>query len=246
MEFTLLHLYPDLMSLYGSYANVALLRRHLEDLGNTVTVKTASFGDEADLAGADFLFLGAGTERSQKAVLRDFLRYGDAVKRAARDGTAMLFAGTAMELLGKTITDADGAVYEGIALADFTSVQGKTRIVGDVYGTTDLFEPPVVGFMNKCSILSGVTAPLLSRCQLGFGNETEGGPEGYREENVFASHLTGPLLVKNPLLLGAVIAALYRRRGEPLPEQIPPYPYEETGYAITAQQLKLRMESAKK
>ena len=29
MELRIIHFYPDLMSLYGSYANVALLWRHL-------------------------------------------------------------------------------------------------------------------------------------------------------------------------------------------------------------------------
>ena len=34
MELTILHLYPDCMSLYGEYANLAVLRRHLEDKKN--------------------------------------------------------------------------------------------------------------------------------------------------------------------------------------------------------------------
>jgi len=244
MELNILHFYPDLMSLYGSYANVALLKRHLEDLGSTVTVRTVDFGQEADIAGADFLFMGAGTERSQKAALADFLRFGPAVKKAAEDGVSMLFAGTAMELLGRSITDDAGKTCEAVGLAEFTSVQGKRRIVGDVYGFTDLYEPAVVGYMNKCSVISGVTEPLLTRCVMGFGNETEGGAEGFRRGGVLASQLTGPLLVKNPLLLGAVIAAIYRRRGAKLPEEIPSYPAEESSYAITAQQLKLRTERA--
>ena len=33
MELTILHLYPDFMSLYGEYANVTVLRRRLEALG---------------------------------------------------------------------------------------------------------------------------------------------------------------------------------------------------------------------
>ena len=40
MELKLVHFYPDLMSLYGSYANVAVLKRQLEAMGNTVTVET--------------------------------------------------------------------------------------------------------------------------------------------------------------------------------------------------------------
>ena len=30
MDIKILHFYPDLMSLYGSYANVAVLKRYLE------------------------------------------------------------------------------------------------------------------------------------------------------------------------------------------------------------------------
>ena len=152
----------------------------------------------------------------------------------------MLFAGTAMELLGNSITDAEGTVYEGIGLGGFTSVQGKRRLVGDVYGHTDLYPEAVVGFMNKCSLLSGVETPLLTGCNLGFGNEVEGGPEGVRFQNVLGSALTGPILVKNPRLLDAVIAAIYGKRGAPLPPELLRHPYEEDGYAITAAQLKLR------
>jgi CobQ-like glutamine amidotransferase family enzyme len=242
MELKILHFYPDLMSLYGSYANVALLERHLADLGHAVRVERVDLGGSADIANADFIFMGAGTERSQKAVLADFLRFAPALKAAAEHGVTMLFAGSAMELLGRTITDADGKIYEGIGLDVFTSVQGKRRYVGDVYGTTDLYEPAVVGYMNKCALISGVTSPLLTACTMGFGNEREGGAEGLHLGSVFASELTGPILVKNPLLLGAVIASIYKHKGEPLPAEIPSYPFEESGYAITAQQLKLRSE----
>ena len=38
MELKILHLYPDCMSLYGEYANVAVLRRHLENLGVSAAV----------------------------------------------------------------------------------------------------------------------------------------------------------------------------------------------------------------
>ena len=115
MELKIVHFYPDLMNLYGSYANVAVLKRYLEELGNTVTVEAVAPGEAADLSGADFLFMGAGTERRQKAALSDFVRCGEAVKALARDGAAMLFAGTAMELLGKTITADDGTEYSMVS-----------------------------------------------------------------------------------------------------------------------------------
>jgi CobQ-like glutamine amidotransferase family enzyme len=242
MELRIVHFYPDLMSLYGSYANVALLRRHLEDLGNTVTVETVDYGQAADIASADFVFMGAGTERSQKAALADFTRFAEEIRTAAEGGTAMLFAGTAMELLGKTITDCDGKEYAGIGLGNFSAVQGKRHIVGDVYGHTDLYPQALVGFMNKSGTVTGVETPLVTDCAMGFGNEKEGGPEGFRYKNVLASQLTGPLLVKNPALLNWVIEAIYARRGAALPTERPAYPYEEQAYAVTEEQLKKRSE----
>ena len=183
----------------------------------------------------------APASRISRARMR--FRYGAAVKAAAEDGTAMLFAGTAMELLGASVTDRDGDTYPGIGLASFTTVQGKRRIVGDVYGVTALFPEAVVGFMNKCGQIRGVEAPLLTGLSLGFGNEAEKGPEGFHWKNVFASELTGPVLVKNPRLLEAVADAICTRRGISLPEERPSFPYAEAGYAITAEQLKLRAEA---
>ena len=217
MELKIIHFYPDLMSLYGSYANVSVLRRYLEALGCAVTVQAVVPGEGADITGADFLFMGAGTERAQRFAAEDFARYSATVKAAAEDGTAMLFAGTAMELLGASVTDRDGDTYPGIGLASFTTVQGKRRIVGDVYGVTALFPEAVVGFMNKCGQIRGVEAPLLTGLSLGFGNEAEKGPEGFHWKNVFASELTGPVLVKNPRLLEAVSDAIFTRRRISLP-----------------------------
>jgi CobQ-like glutamine amidotransferase family enzyme len=229
------------MSLYGSYANVAVLRRVLEQLGNTVTVETVQPGQNADIANADFLFMGAGTERAQKAALADFIRYKSAVKAAAEDGVSMLFAGTSMELLGKSITDDAGKEYTALGLADFTSVQSKKRFVEDVYGTTDLYPEAVVGFVNKSSTISGVETPLLTAVQLGYGNEGLKTPEGFRYKNVIGSHLTGPILVKNPRLLDKVITAIYEKRGEALPAERPADRWTEDGYAITAEALKQRI-----
>ena len=243
MDIKILHFYPDLMSLYGSYANVSVLKRRLEQMGSTVTVTPVLPGQEADLSDADFLYMGAGTEHAQKAALADFARYGEAVKSAAEDGVTMFFAGTAMELLGKSITDADGKAYNGIGLADFTAVQGTKRFVEDVYGHTDLYPEAVVGFMNKCSTISGVETPLLTSLSLGFGNEGEKTPEGFHRNNVFASQLTGPLLVKNPRMLDAVVDGIYQHRNEPLPVERPTDHWAEDGYLITAEQLKLRSES---
>ena len=174
MNCKIIHFYPHLMNLYGSYANLTVLRRYLE-------------------------------------------------------------------LLGKSITDEQGT-YEGLGLADFTAVQSARRQVIDVYGHTELFDAAIVGFLNKASVISGVERPLLTDCALGWGNEKNGGGEGVLIGNVMGSHLTGPLLVKNPRLLEHVAATICQRRGEALPASLPRIPHMEESYVAAEQQLRLRSE----
>ena len=243
MELKILHFYPDLMSLYGSYANVSILKRTLEEMGNTVTVERVELGGDADLTHADFVYMGAGTERAQKAALLYFSKLGNVVKAAADAGVTMLFAGNSMELLGKTITDDAGKVYEGLGLADFTVVQNKKRFVEDVYGVCPLFPEPIVGFQNKSAVITGIETPLLSSLAMGYGNDGEKRPEGYQKGNVFASALTGPILVKNPALLREVARRVLAHAGAEVPGTIPVDEELEKGYAVTAQQLKKRAEA---
>ena len=145
-----------------------------------------------------------------------------------------------MELLGAAITDSSGASFDGIGLADFTSVQGTHRFVEDVYGTTDLYPEAVVGFMNKCSVIHGVQTPLLTSLAMGFGNEGPCGSEGFHQANVFASELTGPLLVKNPRMLETIASVLLSRRGAELPSPFPRAPWAQEAYTVTEHQLQLR------
>ncbi len=242
MELTILHLYPDVMSLYGEHANVAVLRRHLEALGVTVTVRKLMADDAPDFSGAGFIYMGAGTERTQKFVLERLAGQGPALRAAAEAGAVVLFTGSAMEALGASVTDAAGTVHPALGLADFATVETDRRAPGDVIAHTDLTDSPVVGFMNKCSLTHGVSAPLFSRLSLGFGSDAELGPEGWHDGNIFATHITGPLLVKNPDLLDALIRLLAKNQGWDLPEQLPVLPHERDAYAVTLRELQSRVK----
>ena len=243
MEFRFVHLFPDLMNLYGSYANLSILTRLFSALGHTVGIIPVGPGETPPLDDADLVYMGAGTERARTAALAACRPFGEALAAAFAGGLPLLFAGTAMELLGKEIVLSDGEAVPGLALAGFTSTEGKTRLVGDVLGTSPLSAEPVVGYMNKCTQISGVDSPLLTSLSLGFGNERTGGPEGWHEKNGFGSELTGPLLMKNPALLTAVAEAILTRGGVPLPDSWPIDPHAAAGHLVTVQERSARCES---
>ena len=242
MELNIIHLYPDVMNLYGEYANVAVLRRHLEVLGVTAPVRPAACEDEPDFSGADFIYMGAGTERGQKYVLEKLLPHGDGLRAAAERGAVLLFTGNAMETLGASITDAAGRVWPALALAEFATVETGRRDPGDVIAHTPLLDSPVVGFMNKCSVTRAVTSPLFDRLTLGFGNETDRGAEGYASGSIFATHLTGPVLVKNPHFTDFLIRRVFQAKGRALPQALPALPHEREAYAITLRELSARVK----
>ena len=242
MELTLLHLYPDAMSLYGEYANLSVLRRHLEALGVTVHLEKVTCEDVPDFTRADLVYMGAGTEGAQKAVLLGLPHHAEALRDALDRGCLLFFTGNAMEILGRSVTDVKGRTWNALGFADFTTVETDKRTPGDVIATSTLWETPTVGFMNKCSTTSGITTPLFSSLPLGFGNDAEHGAEGYALGNILATHITGPVLVKNPDFTDLIIRRLFAVKGWSLPEQLPVLPHEREAYAVTLRELQARLK----
>lgn len=240
MEITVIHLYPESMNLYGEYANLAVLRRHLEAIGVTVQSRSATFEDVPDFNGADLVYMGAGTERRQKAVLENLAPHASSLREAVDRGAALLFTGNAMELLGTSITDAGGKVWQGLGLAEFASEETGKRCTGDVIASPALWDSPAVGYMNKCSVTHGVETPLFTALPMGFGNEAEHGAEGYVSGDLFATHITGPILVKNPEFIDLLIRRLFARKGWEPPRDLPAFPFEREAYQVTYGELQAR------
>lgn len=233
MNIKLLHIYDDLMNLYGEYANIAVLQRYLTDLGHSVRVDTLSLYDDRDISGYDFYYMGSGTESKQKLALSQLMKYRDTLKAVAEQGSVLLFTGNSFELLGATITDAEGKEYEGLHFADFTTVEGKRRIVGDALAVDG--DDLLVGFINKCSKTSGIETPLFTM-KMGFGNEKDRSAEGFRLKNCFGTHLTGPILVKNPSMLRKIAALLVGELSETVR-----YESMERAYRTNMEALKQRL-----
>lgn len=241
MELNIIHLYPDSMNLYGEYANLAVLRRHLEAMGVTVKVRSVTCEDVPDFSGAHMVYMGAGTERALKSTLLGLVHHADKLK-AASETALLLFTGNAMTALGKSVTDAQGKAWPGLGLADFTTTETDKRRGVDVVAESELLPRPAVGFMNKCSTTSGITTPLFHRLPLGFGNDSQGGGEGYAQGNILATHLTGPVLAKNPDVLDLVIRRLFALQGWDCPTELPRFAHENEAYAVTLQELQSRVK----
>ena len=231
----LLHLYHDIMNLYGEYANTLVLRDILRSGGEDCEIEKKSFGDEVDFDSYDFVYVGSGTERNQKLVLEDFRRLEQGFRAYVRSGRAALWTGNSFELLGSSLTDAQGKSYDGIGMFGFqTTEQNKTRNTADAILEADFLDRPLVGFINKCSEITGIEEPLF-RVKMGLGNRKDDSGEGVCQNNLFCTHLTGPVLVKNPAFLVYLAKQITGR-------ELSANPLAEQGYEITLSELTKRLE----
>ena len=225
----ILHLYPNLMNLYGDYGNVTLLCRHLKDQGIPVIVDKREVEDSINLMQYDFIYMGSGTEAKQLIALKDLIRYQQYLSLYVESGKPALFTGNAMELLGSSI---DG--NKALSLLDFSTETTEKRYTGDVIvRNPDIGE--VVGFINKSTLIHGGESCRLFDYEFKGGSLVDNSYEGYRYKNLFGTHIIGPVLVKNPEFMKEIVRMLCIEAYKDIS-----YPYEEEAYKTTLQELKKR------
>ncbi len=235
-----LHLYHDIMNLYGEYANVAAIKRILEKNEIDCQVDRLSVEDDLKLTEYDFIYVGSGTESNQKYVLKHLQKYKEELQAFIEAGKFLLMTGNSFEMLGSEITGPQGESTPGLGLFEFSVIwQNKTRNTGDAVFLLNGEEKPLVGFVNKCSIIEGIKTPLF-QVEMGMGNGNKDSGEGILYKNFYGTHLTGPLLIKNPYFLMKFAEKMCGKEmnGEYLT-------YEKAGYEITLRELQKRQEGKK-
>ncbi len=198
MSKKILYLYYDIMNLYGENGNIRMIERVLADKGAQVEIDRKTITDnDIDFTQYDFIYCGAGTERSRDACIKHLSAFGDSLRKAFEDNKVMLFTGNSYEMLGSSLHSSEGEDIEGIGLFDFTvEEQKKNRYSGDVTLKCELLEEQFIGYINKCSKVEGIQNPLFEITSVvGTVKDTI---DGIHEKHFFGTQVTGPVMVKNP------------------------------------------------
>ncbi len=237
MEIRILHLYYDLMNLYGENGNIRALKKHLCDQGFDVKIDKLSLYDEIDFSNYDVFYSGSGTESNQKYALSHLRKYSDGIRELINAGKIFLFTGNSFEILGQKITVDNLDTYKGLGIFDFNVEEDlKNRITGDVIANFDEIDKPLVGYINKCSRIYEIDKPLF-KLNLGPGNEKNCGYEGIRVDNFFGTHITGPILLKNPGFMKYFVNLICSSINSEFQYKPINYIYEEKAYNVTYSEL---------
>ena len=229
----LLHLYPNLMNMYGDYANILALKKHLEDQGLTVKVDYKDINEDINFSLYDFIYMGSGTESKELIALNDIIKYKDEFNNLVNNNKVILFTGNASELLGKSIDD-----NLALNVFDFKTQHTDKRYTGDVIVCNDEIGE-LVGFVNKSSIISGDKENKLFKYIFKDNNLNDEEYEGYIKNNAFATELIGPILLKNPNFMKLIIKKLLPNNQTYIDKE---YKYELASYNVTLNALKERIK----
>jgi len=256
----ILHLYHDLMNLYGDWANPVVLARELTARGCEAELGKKSVGDEIDFSLYDFIYIGSGTERSQRACMRDLSQYKNTLIERIEAGIPVLATGNSHELFGQSVTDSDAVRHEMLGLLDFETVQQRTRVTGDCVCTASLsFEETPDGSRSDAIFLKDKLIGFINRAggnqkgdterpffiEPGDGANYAACVEGIRYKNLLGTYMTGPVLMRNPPLLkyfADILSGKAKGGNLHISTGDPFFKYQEKAYSLALSELSGRVK----
>ncbi len=214
---TIVHLFPELLNLYGDGGNVIALTRRLQWRGLPVEVREIGMGDAMDFSQAAIVFIGGGADREQMIVKDAMVARKSELSAYVADGGVLLAVCGGYQFLGHSYA-MDDVVVEGLGVIDMETVRGEGRLIGNAVIQSDICDAPIVGFENHGgrTTLGSDAKPLGRVLGKTFGNNGEDGFEGVHQGNLIGTYLHGPLLPKNPQVADYLIARAFDRRGDVL------------------------------
>lgn len=218
MKYTIAHMYPDLMNLYGDRGNLICLQKRMEWYGLACEIKSIHLEDKLDFSQIDMLFMGGGSDREQGLVYHDLIRKSDLLQEQISNGLPVLCICGAYQLLGAYYKSNDGKVMDGLGFFPLYTEGRPGRLIGNILIESEINGQPatIVGFENHGgrTYFSDDKLQGLGKVVKGYGNNGEDRMEGMICNNLIGTYLHGPLLPKNPKLADFFIQAMTSRRGE--------------------------------
>ena len=199
----IVHLFPDLLNLYGDGGNVRALAQRLRWRGIPVEVEAVRFEDEVDLTQADLVFLGGAPDREQRLASQRVMAMKDELAAYVEaDGVLLAICG-GYQMLGRIWLLGDDEV-EGLGILPMETKRPGTareRLVDNMVLASPLATRPVVAYENHAGrtyLDAGVEPFGTVLSSVGCGNSEESHADGARYRNVLGTYGHGPLLPKNP------------------------------------------------
>ena len=195
----IINLLPELLGTYGDQGNVATLLWRLTQRGIENQVIQASARNPIPTDG-DFYFLGGGEDDAQVAAV-ELLRRDGALEKALNNGAHLFAVCAGFQLLGESFPASGERTISGLGILPVITESAAPRSVGELLLDSTIGIGKLTGFENH-SGQSKFTDKLqpLGIVHKGIGNHKNEASDGAVTEQIIATYMHGPALVRNPKL----------------------------------------------
>ena len=175
-EIKILHMYADMLDLYGDGGNMEIIKYRCEKRGiNCIIDKYSIDSAMPDFSSYDVIYIGGGADLEQQHISADLLKCRDGIKAAYEKGTFLFLICGGYQLMGKYYRDADGNEIPGLGLFDYYTIapsSRKKRCIGNVVIRTNFTGSvvDVVGFENHGGRTFAGNCEPFGKVLSGYGN----------------------------------------------------------------------------
>ena len=191
-----LHLYYDLMNMYGENGNMRALVKSLEKQGFKVIVDFKSLNENIDFKKYNFIYIGTGTDENYELAKEDLKKYVNEIKECISNKVFFLATGNALDL------------FSELQILNFKVKKIDFRIIGEqVYHYKDI-NKTIIGFQNRDKVIVENHEKYLFDVIKGTGYDLNYMYEGINNNNFYGTYLLGPLLIRNPYFLEHLVKSI--------------------------------------
>lgn len=185
-----LHLYYDLLNLYGEQGNILALKRAFKNQNVEIEVDYLSVQDKIDFKKYDLVYLGSGSAENLLIALEDIKRHKKELKKYIESKKVLLATGNSYLLFGQKINNLDAlGIFDYYAASSEKMAQESLM---ELYQEKD-----IIGFQNREFIVNNKKNHLF-KVKEGLCDNLKSEYEGYHEYNFYGTFVIGPLLIRNP------------------------------------------------
>ena len=185
-----LHLYYDLLNLYGEQGNILALKRAFKNQNVEIEVDYLSVQDKIDFKKYDLVYLGSGSAENLLIALEDIKRHKKELKKYIESKKVLLATGNSYLLFGQKINN-----LEALGIFDYYAVSSEKMAQESLM---ELYqEKDIIGFQNREFIVNNKRNHLF-KVKEGLCDNLKSEYEGYHEYNFYGTFVIGPILIRNP------------------------------------------------
>lgn len=185
-----LHLYYDLLNLYGEQGNILALKRAFKNQNVEIEVDYLSVQDKIDFKKYDLVYLGSGSAENLLIALEDIKRHKKELKKYIESKKVLLATGNSYLLFGQKINNLDAlGIFDYYAASSEKMAQESLM---ELYQEKD-----IIGFQNREFMVNNKKNHLF-KVKEGLCDNLKSEYEGYHEYNFYGTFVIGPLLIRNP------------------------------------------------